>query len=305
MTNDSVFPDLAIVIVNLNLKVDTQECIQSLLQAGASLEQIIVVDNHSTDGSVEYLKKDFGDKLHIIEQDRNRGYPYGLNRGVERLLNNDVHWSLLLNNDIIVAEDFLRQLGRAKDKYPSFSIFSPLMFYYDNPKRVWFLIGREIPGTLLSYSPWRNKIADDQLPELIPGEFVVNCAILVKNDVFKKIGLFDETSIIYGDDVEFSWRAHRAGFKSAGFTPAKMWHKVSSTMKRQRPKTRYLSIRNQIRFYRQYANILQKILLIFFTLIRCAGMIFIDILRGHFDLLKPTLSGWRDGWWAAIARDIE
>jgi GT2 family glycosyltransferase len=120
--------------------------------------------------------------------------------------------------------------------------------------------------------------------------------MLVKSDVFSQIGLLDVAYYMYGEEVDFCWRARKAGFRPAVATQAKMWHKVSTSSNRDRPASRYLRIRNQIRFYRTYARGLQYAAMFAFTCLRVLYIAVGDLKHGYVSLINPLLRGWIDGW---------
>ena len=95
--------NLAIIIINRDLKNDTADCVDSMLTAGADLKQIVVVDNGSKDGSIAFLSAKYGDNLNQIEAKENFGYPYGLNLGIKFFMDKGAKWFLLMNNDVIVV----------------------------------------------------------------------------------------------------------------------------------------------------------------------------------------------------------
>jgi hypothetical protein len=291
-----LFPDLIIVVVNYNLKKDTIECIESLFVAGAIIEQIIVVDNASTDGSVEALIDRFGPGIIIIQAGENRGYPHALNIGIPRALEMGAKWVLLINNDTIAAPNFLAELEKATQSSTNYSLIGPLILYYSAPDIIWYLGYRIIPGTLIGHRSYRGKQVTHDLPQLVPIDLMHGCAMMVKRDVFETIGVFDDSQLIYGDDADFSWRARLAGYKCAAATRAHIWHKVSLTMGRQKPLTRYLRIRNTIGFYRRYARGMTLLIMQIFTTVRCIILMLGDIFHCHFDLIKPLWLGWLDGW---------
>jgi GT2 family glycosyltransferase len=296
---------LAIVIVNLNLKRDTAECIQSLLQAGARLASIIVVDNGSEDGSIEYLRAQFGEELPIIAAGQNRGYAYGLNLGIQNGLERGTRWFFLMNNDTIVDAKFFSELDAAVQQRSEYSIFGPLILYYSEPHRIWYLGDRIVPGTLITYNPFRGKSDQSELPPLESVDFVHGCGMLVESTVFSKIGLFDDWSLIYAEEVEFIWRARLAGFHCLGVTRAKMWHKISTYMSKQKPKTRFLRVRNQIRFYKHYSKGLGRVVMFLFTVLRTLRLLFTDIIQRQWELIRPLASGWVAGWFGPEKRDLE
>jgi GT2 family glycosyltransferase len=298
-----IFQGLAIIIINRDLKKDTAECIDSLLIAGAILQQIVVVDNGSKDGSVAFLQERFGSDLNQVEAQENFGYPYGLNLGIKFFLAKGAEWFLLMNNDTVVSADFLQELEKATQVGLKYTLFGPMILYYNQPDTIWFMGAREIPGTLLFVNNHRGMSRYLNFPQFLPTDFVHGCTMLVKHEIFEKIGFFDDTSPIYGDDVDFCWRARKAGFKMAAVPRANMWHKVSAFMQRHKPKTRYLRIRNQIWFYRRYARGLQVPFLVVFTLFRSIKIGTGDLLNRQPELLAPLIYGFLDGWRGKAKRE--
>jgi GT2 family glycosyltransferase len=292
----SLFGELRVVIINYNYFKDTIECVDSLLEAGASLEQIIIVDNASTDGSVDQLRNRFGNHTTILENDKNLGYPGALNVGIPFALSNGAKWVLLMNNDVIVAPDFIQKLKEAVDKGIEYSMFGPLILYYSAPEIIWYLGYRLIPGTLIGVGSYRGRKVTNNLPDLVPMDLMHGCAMMVKKEVFKDIGYFDDSQMIYGDDADFSLRAKKAGYKAAVATEAKLWHKVSLTMNRQKPHTCYLRTRNTVAFYRKYSSGTTVIIMFCFTLGKNIISTLESVAKRHFDLIIPLWIGWSDGW---------
>jgi GT2 family glycosyltransferase len=87
-----------------------------------------------------------------------------------------------------------------------------------------------------------------------------------------------------------------AGFRLAVATQAKMWHKVSTSSNRDQPASRYLRIRNQIRFYRTYSRGLQLPVMLAFTCLRALRIALGDLTHGRVSLINPLIRGWIHGW---------
>ena len=288
---------LSLVLVNWNSKDDTLACVSSLLSAGAVEKQIVVVDNGSNDGSVEALHKQFGRRVTVLESGKNLGFTGGVNKGVAFALEQGAEWIFIINNDTIVAPDFFAHFEPRLEDISPFKIFAPLIFYYDEPETVWFLGERLLPGTLFTSGLYKNQPVPAELPEIIPVDFVSGCGMLVWRKVFEDVGFFDTSLFMYGEEVDFCWRARLAGYQMAAVPGAKMWHKVSASANRDRPNTRYLRVRNQIRFYRKYSGGLQRICMFGLVLIRMVWIGTQDVFKQQFDLLRPLAQGWWDGWW--------
>ena len=291
-----IFPNTAIIIVNYNQINHTLECIQSLLKAGADLSQTIVVDNNSRDGSVEILRQTFGDALTLYDLPENRGYPYALNQGIPVALEKGFEWLLLMNNDVIVDKEFLNALRIATEENEAARLFAPAILYYDSPELIWNIGYVNIPGTLIGIRSYRGHKYSESLPKYLKIDVLHGCTMMVHKSVFETIGLFDDSNLIYGDDADFSIRAYRANFEMIAATRAKMWHKISLTMGKEKPYTRFLRTRNTIAFYNKYTKGFQKFLMFSFSLAKAVVTIMKDIFRGHSFLVKPYLYGIYDGW---------
>ena len=284
------------VIVNWNLKDDTLTCVNSLFAAGAKAGQVIVVDNGSSDGSVTALQERFGSSLQLIQSSQNLGFAGGNNLGIQHALDLGANWILLLNNDTYVAPTFLAEMENAVERNEGLSIIGPVILYHDFPERIWYFGDRLIPGLLATNSLYRGHIYHGQFPSLVPVDFVNGCGMLVKSDVFKRIGFFDTAYFMYGEEVDLCWRARTAGFRLAVATQAKMWHKVSASSNRDQPASRYLRIRNQIRFYRTYSRGLQLPVMLAFTWLRALYIALGDLTQGRVSLINPLIRGWIHGW---------
>lgn len=292
-----MIPDLSIVIVSMNLRDDTAACIESLLAAGASLEQITVSDNCSTDGTPAFLREKFGQALTVVEGHENRGYAYGVNMGLQDVLPKGARWIFLMNNDTVVDPDMFKLLMDAAGQFgESYAILGPLILFHSEPTKIWYLGDRLIPGTMITINPYFMKELPKGTPAIQPVDFLNGCGMLIRRDVFEKVGLWETRFFMYGDEVDFRFRTHRMNYKMACVTTAKMWHKVSAIMKQMPAKTRYYRTRNQVWIYRKYATGLQYPMMLLFTMGRAAVISLKDLVLGHKDVAFAIWRGWWDGW---------
>jgi GT2 family glycosyltransferase len=296
-----MLPRLRIVILNWNLKDDTLACLDSLLAAGVQPGEIILVDNGSTDGSLEAFQERYAGKIQLIANPTNAGYVEGCNGGIRLALQQGAHWIMLLNNDTLVAPDFLNELASGVEAGgEAFDLYAPVIYYHARPERIWYFGDRLFPGTLITTSPWRKGLARG-LPPCAPVDFVSGCCMLVRAEVFRQVGLFDPRLVMYGEEIDFIWRARQAGYRAAGVPRARMWHKVSLSAGRVPPQTRYLRTRNQALFYRRYARGLQRPLMFLFSLLRAAWKSGLALTQSQASLLPALWRGWRDGWFGPAA----
>jgi GT2 family glycosyltransferase len=290
-----MLPSLYVVILNWNLARDTGACIESVLDAGAQPGQLIVVDNGSTDGSPQEIAARFAN-VQLVRSETNLGFAGGMNLGIRRAMDNGAEWMLLLNNDTCVDARFFSELEHAWRLDEQLGVIAPLILYYDDPQRIWYLGDRLLPGLPLSRGIFRETYDRGKFPPLLSVDLVSGCGMLVRRTVFERVGLFDTRFFMYGEDADWSWRAHSAGVRMACSTRARMWHKVSVSASRDRPGSRYVRTRNQIRVYRLHSPGWQTPLVCIFTAVRSLGMAARDLLRGDTALIGPLILGWLEGW---------
>ncbi|MDX1437400.1 MAG: glycosyltransferase family 2 protein [Anaerolineales bacterium] len=284
------------VVVNWNLKEDTLECLHSLLEAGAQAESIILVDNHSTDGSIAAVETEFAGKIQTVQSGKNLGYAGGANLGIAHALEAGADWVFLLNNDTVVSEVIFDEFQQDIAEHDEYSLFAPTIFYYDHRETIWFYGVNRVADTLITIPIIQDREAPDDLPDVQEIDFVSGCALLINRDFFDRVGMFNPELFMYGEELDLLQRGHLAGFRFAVSRDARMWHKVSRSAAKDQPKMRYYQIRNQNRFYRVYSSGLVKGVMFVFSLFKIGLTTVSDVFHGHFDLLNPLLAGWYDGW---------
>jgi len=306
------------IVVNWKLPGDTIDCLQSLFDAGAVDGQILVVDNGSGDDSVEQLTAAFGNRIQLLESDKNLGFAGGNNWAIEQALAQGAEWILLANNDTVVASSFFDELRSAVTQHPDCSLIAPLILHYSDAKMeagtveaqqnrqetIWSLGDKLIPGTLATRGVLRNQPLPDELPAFVEVDFLNACGLLIHRDVFEQVGTFDLSYFMYAEDVDLCWRAQVAGFKLGCATRARMWHKVTRSTGVNHPAYRYWRTSNQIRFYRQYATFWQKPIMFCFTILHVGMSISKDILAGQFQIIPPIVRAWFDGWFRKKPVDV-
>jgi GT2 family glycosyltransferase len=288
--------NLYVIVVNWNLPHDTIACVNSLFAAAAEPGHVIVVDNGSGDDSVARLQQAFGSRIWLIPSPTNLGFAGGNNLAIAAALARGAEWVLLANNDTVVAPDFLTALGRCAAAHPQTRMLAPLILYSGEPNRIWSLGDRRVGGSLITRSLLRNALAPDDLEPFVAVDFLNACGLLVHSSVFAAVGLFDTTYFMYGEDVDFCWRASRRGVRLGCCTGAHMWHKVSRSTGVRHPQARYWRVANQIKFYRTYSHGAHKLLLLLFTALRGLRLWLDDWRAGHGELGRVTAQAWLQGW---------
>jgi GT2 family glycosyltransferase len=285
---------LHVVVLNWNLPGDTFECVASVQTPAHPGVQIVLIDNGSTDGSVERFRARFGDTLTILANQENLGFAGGVNTGIRWALANGAAAVLLLNNDTVVAADMIPHLAAAAAQSSGAGVVGPAIYYYDLPQRIWRFADREVP-----WLPVARRLPDRAVAEAgatpFRVDYVTACGMLVRRQVFEAIGLFDERYFMYFEDADFCRRARQAGFEIWCAPRARMWHNVSLSAQKAKPATRYAESWGRAQFYRDHPHGPSRALTVSYLLARALKVTLRDALSGDWGLVKPLWQGTLDG----------
>lgn len=257
-------PKVSIIILNWNGLEDTIECLESLKRITYPNYEVIVVDNGSKGNDARVLQERFGDYANIIQNDRNYGYTGGNNIGIRHALDNSSpDYFLILNNDIVVAPDFLTEMVRVAEDDDSIGILGPKIYYYDFPKTIQSAGCRVSMIRGISTIIGNKEIDNGQYDTVQEAGHVMGCCLLIKREVVEKIGLFDESYFCYWDETDYCTRARKAGYKVIYVPKARMWHKKRLRAKlwakipmeqKATASSYYYWARNNFRFMRKHAT---------------------------------------------------
>jgi GT2 family glycosyltransferase len=229
MSGNCAFP-IWIVLLNWNTPVITGECIRSLQAMDSSNFKILVIDNGSTDGSVEFLEREFPN-VSVLSLKSNSGFAAGCNIGIRYAVAHDADYVLLLNNDTTVAPDFLREALAAMQDDPSIAAVCPKIYFAKPQDMLWYA------GA--SFSAWTAFTKHRGWKVLDRGQFDVaeevtqatGCAMLVRCCVLSDVGLLDEQFWAYAEDLDWSLRFRKKGYRLVFAPKARVWHHCGATVK--------------------------------------------------------------------------
>ena len=216
-------PLFSVIIPNWNGKHHLTDCLESLRRQSLQNFEIILVDNGSTDGSAEFIKRNYPEVM-LLKLHKNHGFAYGVNAGINASRG---EFFVLLNNDTEVVAIWLEQLQAAIKEHPDVFIFASMLVNYYNRN----LIDSAGDGFNLWLGPYK-------IGELEPFENFRKKKYIFgacggggcyKRELFDRIGLFDEDFFAYLEDVDFSFRANWAGFRCLLVPDAVIYHKVAAT----------------------------------------------------------------------------
>lgn len=237
-------PKIAIILLNWNGKKDTLECLNSLQKVRYPNFQAIVVDNGSTDDSVRAIRTAHP-HVPILETGSNLGFAGGNNPGIEWALRHHAEWVLLLNNDTIVAPDFLDAFLKATREQPKAKILGAKILRYHQPDVIDHLGGFWNPQMGEFTSPEAGE-ADHPYFHMRAVDYVCGAALLMHRSVPETIGLLEPRFFLFWEESDFSFRAKRAGFEVWTAPEAKVWHKVSASFTGGKPQMHYFWWRSRL-----------------------------------------------------------
>ncbi len=272
-----------IIVLNWKRAAETIECLRSLEAADLGGASVMVVDNGSPPEMVEALGRAFP-RVRILGLPENRGFAGGNNAGIRVALAEGAAGVHLHNNAPVVAPDFLPPLLEAIGSSPQAGAASSAVFRMDRPEML------DVAWCEVDFAQ-RHAVKIVGVNAL-PGEgfdrrrsvpVVMGCSVLIKAEVFRRVGLFDEAYFAYHEDVEWCLRARRAGYELFFEPFSRVYHRGSRSTARPRPQAppvirrpagpelpnaeplpwnpvrTYLGTRNLVRLMRTYASRKQRL----------------------------------------------
>ena len=206
----SDFPKVDIVILTYNGLNDTSECLDSLRSLDYPSYRITVVDNNSQDGSRDILPARFP-QVNYIYSDTNLRFAGGNNLALRKTLQENFQYALLLNNDTVVEPDFLSKMVELAEAKAEIGMVGAKMYYYHHPDIIWFAGGKADMRIARMRHLGIGKADQGQFDQIRPVDFLNGACVLIKCKILRKIGLFDESFFLYGEDLDLCLRAIKAG----------------------------------------------------------------------------------------------
>jgi GT2 family glycosyltransferase len=213
-------------VLNYNGKAHLDTCLGSVLRQTGPLDRVYLVDNGSTDGSVEFVRQRYP-AIGVICFDRNLGYAEAYNRAVASANEALV---IFLNNDVEVDDNWLAELksGLEKSTDRVAACGSKILFYHDRS------LVNHAGGTLAPIGAGIDLDLMKPDKQETYSQRCVGCvsgaSMIMPRSVFLKLGGFDTDFFAYFEDVDLSWRAWLAGYRVVYRPSSRVYHKLSATM---------------------------------------------------------------------------
>jgi hypothetical protein len=241
--HDMTQPLVSCVILNSNRREDTLACLASLEANTYPNHRAIVLDNHSTDGSVEAIRSTFP-RVQVFPLPENRGYTGNNNVGIRLALGQGADWVFVLNEDTLLDANCLSELIRVGTSDARIGMLGPMVYHHDEPNVIQSaggVFGRGWEGEHLG----KNEMDHGQFSAPHDVAWLTGCALFVRRAVIEQTGMFDERLFIYYEETEWCLRARRAGWRLVHVPQAKLWHKGVRRDYRPNPSFTYYMTRNR------------------------------------------------------------
>ncbi len=236
---------IGVVTVTFNSASVLHGFMDSLLGQSHTDFVLYVIDNHSSDETLTLLSEYTDPRLVLIPSKINVGVAEGNNIGIRAALKDGCDSVLLINNDTVFDRNLLADLISGFEHHPC-DMVVPKILYFDDPGRIWcaggYFIGIRGSARHFGYTQ-RDRGAFDQ-PRLV--DYSPTCCMLIKKEVFTRVGFMDANYFVYFDDTDFCQRAYRAGIKLLYLPSARLLHKVSSLTGGESDLTYRYTIRNHV-----------------------------------------------------------
>jgi GT2 family glycosyltransferase len=253
---------------------------------------VYVVDNASTDASVICIKKEYEDKVTIIENPENLGGSGGFNTGLIEVLKKDYKYVMCVDNDIVMDKYNVEGLYRYLEDHPEVGMVGSRVMIMDQPDRIQAM-GAQINLDTFSYQDnYRNYLMNSGVPKVVECDYVPACSMMVRTEAIHKVGVIPADTFIYWDDMEWGHRFQLAGYKIVCYSEAVVWHK--GNFKSTTTFGKYYMWRNRINYFTKYLredkldDFTDKILSELFQMIYACNY------KGELNIIKTLMYAYDD-----------
>jgi len=226
----SIWPKVAIVIVNWNNYHATKRCLESLRNISYPNYRIYLIDNNSQDSSGKKLYIKFSsNNIVFIFNNKNLGFAGGCNEGIRKALDEGYDYILLLNNDCIVHDkEFLKNGISLAESNIDCGVVGGKILFWPNTKTIWST------GGYITYLSGEKHIGHKEIDRgryntVEKRQFISGALMLIKRRVFEKIGLLPDVYFFGKEEWEFSQRALKFGFQLYYCPIFSVYHEASNS----------------------------------------------------------------------------
>jgi len=226
-------PLVTVVILNFNGERTLQKCLQSVLTTDYAPIEVVVVDNASSDQSLQCLQE-LSQQVVVVRNERNLGYSGGNRRGLE-LAHGD--FVVFLNNDVVVEPNWIAELVKAADRTPDAALVQPKILFHD--RRTINSAGGIIHVAGFGLCIGIGETDDGQWDSECEIDYASGACLFVRRKVLNDIGFLDDRYVAYEEDVDWGWRAKTLGWKSIVAPRSLIFHEARGVMEGVMPAMKF------------------------------------------------------------------
>ena len=246
-------PKVVVATLTWNQKEEVLALLETLVKLDYPNYEIVVVDNGSTDGTLEAVHERYPE-VHGVRHEQNLGCAEGVNGEIRYALQAGADYLFIIANDATVEPTTLSELVRVAEKDSRIGMVHPKVYYSSNPNRIWYAKGAKMDWLRGRFFGFIQNVEDDgSFDEEGEAEFFPGGFSLVRMEAVKKAGFLDPYYFIFLDDADWSLRIHQAGYAGRYAPRARAWHKPSSSVGVESESFYYYRTRNRLYFVTRYA----------------------------------------------------
>jgi GT2 family glycosyltransferase len=282
------FPKVSIILVQYNQQHLTKACLDSLSRITYPNYEIFVIDNGSTNSSIEQMTHT--PQIRWINSAINLGFAGGNNLALQQITEGHV---LLLNNDTVVPAGFLEPLVATLINHPEAGIVSPKIKYFNSNDIIQYAGTGEIhPFTCRGTTRGFQEKDRGQWDEEIPTGLAHGACMLISRNVLDRIGNLYEGYFLYYEEYDYCLRARQAGFQIYYNGLTHILHKASMTVGMESSLKCYQMARNRILFARRNFSAGQSLASVtYYYVLAMPKKILRELLALRFDNLLAVIKG--------------
>ena len=253
MSNTSLSPRVAAIVLSYNGIDYTLECLASLQAQDYKMLDVILVDNNSQDDTVNTVAAKFP-QVQIIASQENLGYASGNNLGMQKAIDLGCDTFFLVNNDTRLSPDCVSKLVSAIEDYPHAGAVGPMVHTFDVKEQIGSAGGKIDWRSASASNIGAGEIDRHQYPSR-EVDFINGCGLMVTRNAVDRAGMLDPKYFMYWEETDWCMRIQRAGFTIRFEPRAQMQHHTTLQDNAQSPTTIYYLTRNRLLFFYQYTKL--------------------------------------------------
>ncbi|MBN1824982.1 MAG: glycosyltransferase family 2 protein [Candidatus Eisenbacteria bacterium] len=274
-------PPVAIVALTWNRRDSMLECLASIDALDYPDKRIILVDNASTDGTAAAARERFPG-VELIVNERNLGAIGGKNVGLRRALDLPVPYVFMVDDDVVLERETLRELVLAAEEDPRIGLVGPKMFDLDRPEILLAAGGRIDYTENIGRHIGEGERDDGRYDDGFEPDYLCGAVLLARSDALREAGLFDSDFVGYWyEDTDLSVRVRASGLRVVLAPRARVRLRAAPAAEQLSYRKKYLASRNAIRFLRKHAGRRQWARFLLFTAAGVPYALARDLLHGR------------------------